>query len=432
MPSSAPPTRSLQGFEQAIQPAGEAKKPQQDVSRAVLTATAAVVHRAVHALLSPGARRRPRAAPTVEHRLGMTTSTDPVVTLRSPADVVGALPYLIGFRPAESLVVLCLEGSRRRAGLTIRLDLPPPGHEGDAADAVAEPVRRAGAGSAVLVVCTEAPDDADAAGALAGAALADVLTERLAGAGTQVVEALLVRAGRWWSYRCDGPCCPPQGTSLPVEPTSAATRCAAEAVGRGHAPLADRAALVASIGPAPDDTGRLDAVFGRAAGSRAIRRTAPDHRRTATLRLLQRTALHWADGVREISDGDVALIALGLGDKTARDHAATMALDVEPAVLLSLFTELARRTTDSYAAPVCTVLAWLAYSQGSGALANVALDRALAADARYEMALILRSGLAAGVPPSAVRAVTAAVRAELGAPGLPGGPAPPGDPARPG
>lgn len=44
-----------------------------------------------------------------------------------------------------------------------------------------------------------------------------------------------------------------------------------------------------------------------------------------------------------------------------------------------------------------------AWQSGDGALANVALDRALDADPRYSMALLLREAISAGALPSAAR-----------------------------
>ena len=46
------------------------------------------------------------------------------------------------------------------------------------------------------------------------------------------------------------------------------------------------------------------------------------------------------------------------------------------------------------------LLAFVAWQSGDGALANVALDRALADDPRYSMALLLRQVITAGAPPS--------------------------------
>jgi len=49
------------------------------------------------------------------------------------------------------------------------------------------------------------------------------------------------------------------------------------------------------------------------------------------------------------------------------------------------------------------LLAFTAWQSGEGALANIALDRALADIPGYSMALLLRDALAAGMPPSAAR-----------------------------
>jgi len=49
------------------------------------------------------------------------------------------------------------------------------------------------------------------------------------------------------------------------------------------------------------------------------------------------------------------------------------------------------------------LLAFTAWQAGDGALANIALDRAVASDPAYSMALLLRDIMDAGVPPSAAR-----------------------------
>jgi hypothetical protein len=54
------------------------------------------------------------------------------------------------------------------------------------------------------------------------------------------------------------------------------------------------------------------------------------------------------------------------------------------------------------AAPAA-LLAFVAWQSGDGALANVALDRAVADEPRYSMALLLRQVISAGAPPSLAR-----------------------------
>jgi hypothetical protein len=54
------------------------------------------------------------------------------------------------------------------------------------------------------------------------------------------------------------------------------------------------------------------------------------------------------------------------------------------------------------AAPA-SLLGFVAWQAGDGALANIALDRALADNGRYSMARLLRRALDAGAPPSVAR-----------------------------
>ena len=56
-----------------------------------------------------------------------------------------------------------------------------------------------------------------------------------------------------------------------------------------------------------------------------------------------------------------------------------------------------------YVAAPASLLAFTAWQGGNGALANVALDRALADDPGYSMAQLLRDVIDAGTPPSMAR-----------------------------
>ena len=65
-----------------------------------------------------------------------------------------------------------------------------------------------------------------------------------------------------------------------------------------------------------------------------------------------------------------------------------------------LWTDLTRHAQPGYlAAPAC-LLAFTAWQTGNGALANLALDRALTDQPSYSMALLLRDTINAGTPPS--------------------------------
>ncbi len=333
-----------------------------------------------------------------------------VVKLRGPDDVVGVLPWRLGFHPTESLVLLVLQGPRRRERLVMRLDLPEPGDEVAVADQTAARAVRAGADEILVVVYTGEPDRD---GSLPRAELVDDLVALLEKDGVAVPEAVLVRGGRRWSYVCaDRGCCPPEGVRLPERPTPAADRYAAEAVARGTAVLPDRDAVRRGITPS-DHPVAVAAREQARSSSEVLRGTAPD-RASASAARLARLRERFARGEREPPSAvDALVVALGLRDRDARDALMTAALDDDAAELRDLLRHVARLVDDEAAAPVCTVLGWLAYSAGDGALALVAVERALRAEPGCAMARLLLDGIDGMVPPAALREVSRAVRAEL-------------------
>ena len=82
-----------------------------------------------------------------------------------------------------------------------------------------------------------------------------------------------------------------------------------------------------------------------------------------------------------------------------------------------LLGQVVRLVDDEVAAPACTALGWLAYTSGEGALALVAVERALRAEPGCTMARLLLGGIDGMVPPAALRDISRAVRADLAAGG---------------
>jgi hypothetical protein len=70
---------------------------------------------------------------------------------------------------------------------------------------------------------------------------------------------------------------------------------------------------------------------------------------------------------------------------------------------LRFWSHLTRLARPGYVAAPAALLAFCAWQSGDGALANVALDRALADNPRYSMAKLLRQALDSGAPPSMAR-----------------------------
>lgn len=324
-------------------------------------------------------------------------SSPAVARLSSPGEVLAVVPALCGFAPTESVVLLSLRGPRRRVGLTVRVDLPPddPAVEDAVAGALAERVHADGASCAVVAVY---------AGAGRRESLVDGLTAACEAVEVPVVEALHVADGRWTSYRCGAACCPTTGTPVP-RGTSALLRVEAERALSGLVVLGSRAELVRSLAP-PRRTDALTAVLAQAEADRARLPLATSRRGTVELAdaLLDAVAAG-----RSLAPSEAVRLAVGLQDVGARDEVATRMLRRSDE-LLSLLQQAVRLVGPPVDAPLCTLLAWTAYARGNGAVANVALDRALSTDPAHGLALLLRSCLDAGVPPDDVRACLQALR----------------------
>src|SRR5512144_616101 len=62
----------------------------------------------------------------------------PRLRLRSPGEILALVPYLLGFHPSESLVLVAVRGPRRRIVCTLRWDLPAERSRSDRESAVRE------------------------------------------------------------------------------------------------------------------------------------------------------------------------------------------------------------------------------------------------------------------------------------------------------
>lgn len=323
---------------------------------------------------------------------------------------MAVVPVLCGFVPQESLVVIALRGPRKRIGLTMRLDLDWCRDVPAAAAEVAGRLRTDGASRVVLVVHSEEPDEAERA----WTTLVRSLETTCVAQGIGVDEALLVRGGRWFSYRCSAACCPADGTPVEVVPTAALRLVEAESALDGRAVLGSREELVASLAPpvllaaasAEQHLDRaLDAWLERYAseGGEGLCRHGL---------ALARAALERSLTPEGISLPEAAALAIALQDVRVRDEVATWMLTRHDALLATLM-QTARLVGPPEDAAVCALVGWVAYANGDGGLANVALARALTSDPDYSLALLLRTMLHGQVPPAQVRRLLRDTRAAL-------------------
>jgi hypothetical protein len=330
------------------------------------------------------------------------------VRISDPGEVAAALPYLLGFRPRESIVLLCLGGATsNRVGLTVRAGLPPPGFEHAAAR---ELVRRVVTDDpvAVLVAVVSEADDAGEAG-LPHRPLVHAVVLALDAAGLAARDALLVRSGRWWSYDCPHPCCATgAGTPLP----GGVSELAAASVAAGQVVAEDRADLAARIAPDPSAGMRetLERVGTACAGAVAGRGLVAAESWPAVQAAVARLR---APSAPRLSDDEVARLLWGLHDRAVRDRALGLALGPDAPAAEQLWTGCTRRGCSPLVAAPATLLAVCAWLRGDGAMAGVALDRALDADPGYRFARQLQRALDDCLPPAAIRAVIAGTLEQL-------------------
>jgi len=335
----------------------------------------------------------------------MTSSTSPaalppapVLRMRDPGELLAALPYLLGFHPRDSLVVLAFGGrSGRRVGLTQRVDLPPPEHAAAVCAAVAGNVRGSrAAGAAVLVVGGGPPADAaappraelvaDATAALQGHAVP--VRMRAWSAGTA--------AGAPWSCydecRCAG-----------ALPDPAATPLAATAVAAGVLVHADRAELQRLVAPVPADVlRRRERLLTRAVDAELHSPGEMDGPGSAEA-VVEAALADAASGRLRLDDGRVLALALALADPLVRDAALVRCAAPGAASAEQLWAALARETPDPEAAEPAALLAACALMRGDGALAGIALDRAEQAWPAHRLTGLLRAAWQAGITPDQVR-----------------------------
>jgi len=323
----------------------------------------------------------------------------------SPEALLAIVPHLLGFMPEASLVVIGTEPPCGGVKVTLRYDLPDPSGAGIAADIAAHAIGVLGSQEITAMVAVAYGPEALAD--LVAAAVRDAGRE----AGIDLQEFLRVEGGRYWSYFCgEEECCPAAG--LPIDPhlhTQASAMAAVE-----EKVLPDRAAVAARVAP----LGGIAAESMRQATRRAERhvtqllaKARKSGRLGAVRHLIASEGLAtvsamittYRAGGRYTADYQLARMTVALRDLRVRDDAWAR---MDPAHRDShrrLWIDVTRHAQPGYVAAPAALLGFVAWQCGDGALANVALDRALADDPRYSMALLLRQVITAGAPPSLAR-----------------------------
>lgn len=371
-------------------------------------------------------------------------STDARVTLRGPGELADALPYLVGFHPDDSIVLVALHGSQGRCGGRVRLGIPPdpaewPEVAGRLAarllsNAEAHETRPDGT---LVYLCQDPPPDGDGRSVMERLRpLAQHLRTACGELEMPVHEALCVSGGRYWSYCCPGArCCAEEGHPMGLPGTSAMAAAAVYAGIQVRGSLKELEARFAPLGPpfAGPQLRALDAVavelvprllLGAARKDDLCERTIDLAERllerftrvlappegTASPEVTERRSQGPADDdARDdalLGPTEAAALIVGLQDRDARDRVAEWMEGQVAQPALRLWRAAARRCVGAYAefaAPLLTLAGWVAWSSGDEPTARVAFGRALRADPQYLFAQLLHEACNEGLNPEVLR-----------------------------
>jgi hypothetical protein len=395
-----------------------------------------------------GPDRDGRAGAPDDHAADVTS-----ISLRRPSDLLATLPYQLGYHPQDSVVVVAVHGGR--VAFIQRLDLPAEDRVPEAVDTMLPALVRQQPDAVLLVGYEDAEH--------ASRPVLDALEAACVESGITVWDQWVVRDGRWFAPRQADRGGPPDGTILPRPHEVPAV---ADFVAMERAALPSRAAVGAQLGPdlglqsaVSKECRRLAPSPRRRSGKGAPRPAvvpssvsglqAPPH--DHALRVWARVCDVGSVSapVEALSAAEVATLVLSLRDVHLRD--AVIAWTCPGAMPLAclpsaLATEVARllpapawaragRSATSGSDPgplereatiaghrfqarlqwlcratprrdlpaMLTVLANFAWWSGDGGIARMALERALAIDPGYRLAVLLEQMLSLALRPSATR-----------------------------
>ncbi len=313
--------------------------------------------------------------------------------ISGPSDLLAVVPYLIGFHPRESLVVILVRSGQ--VVVTARMDLPPR----EAGDLLARQwIELADQHEAPGMVLVAYSCDRARAEELLG-----ILVDRVP--GERLAEVLYVAQDRYFSLLCDGPCCPVEGTLF----DHSTHPLAAEAVYAGLAIQPDRASLAALVaGPPEAEHARLGALADAELAELDLIDGPPGAART--LRETIDQALHDPGGLRERGCLRLALLVT---DVHLRDLAWAQFSAENAEDQVAVWQEVVIRVPPTLAAAPLCLLGMAAWISGQGALLNVCCERLAVVAPAYSMARLLEAISSQALPPSAWTRLGGRLQAQL-------------------
>jgi len=329
---------------------------------------------------------------TTNESLG--ASAGPRMRLSGPPQLLQMVPYLVGFTPEQSVVLIGKQAPRGAVIVSARYDIDAPA---EAARQWFAAASNAGADSFLVVLY----DDTITGPPLPHREMLDELVALGAELKMEMTDALAVNESRWWSYICSSEmCCPSVGTPLVRD-----GEVAAEAVLNGLVARPSRTSLVLELEPDPSRVAEAEGLFERLSDDELLARALRPG--VGSVRLRRVTALKRADTIeracveeqRVPTPKEVIDLTLPMLDLMVRDCMMGSLPKKGSDTMLAFWRDVCRGSPEALVAGPATVFALCAYAAGDGARANVGIDRALAARPDYTMALLLLQAISGGMQP---------------------------------
>lgn len=304
--------------------------------------------------------------------------------LTSPHDLMAAVPFLLGYQPLDSIVLISLKGES--VGMAMRIDFPLA-IDTDQIESVLIHLEREHTESVLLVAyAPEAFIDSDL--------MLDAFANALSLKNISLREAIVIQNQRWRSRLCsDKSCCPVAGNPLPEFKEA---RITAELVAQGkplpYANVEDLKSSIAAKTPPIELIAELS-------------RLSPIDYESDVLIHQQEGALAVSKFVEIFSSTESvdpklsALVLMRLTDLQVRDFALGIVTAETIENHWAAWRWLLTLAPSGFVAPVASLFAAISYEKGDALLAQHALNRAFADDAEYPLAQLLRRVFTANWPP---------------------------------
>lgn len=310
------------------------------------------------------------------------------MSLQGPDELIAAVPYLLGFHPRESVVLVWVTDGT--VTLTQRFDLADMPRTAEEAIPVLQAGSYVQATAVIVLLYTDEVPNAQSLTWLTGLGASDV----------EVIDLIHTVGDRWWSLGCEQECCPPHGRE--IDPVLH-ERIAADFVLAGVVAYADRSDLVHEVDVDPILMEATIAALGDVSSQ------PPAALLKTCLRQWRRVQRQQQIGARAC-----AVHIAALRDVQTRDRLGWQLAHLDRTSLLAvcwLLRIVLRSAPPGDIAPIATISGIAHWLAGDGARAMACLERALADDPTYVLGQLIAQTLRAGLPPAQWREMLRAIPA---------------------